>query len=79
MSKSSNARLKVLKEAKGEIIPRRRKPILGDFELFEKEDKIGLYFDFSAAQIMERSEEEFISYMSSPASGKDRDPQFSET
>lgn len=79
VSKSSNARLKVLKEAKGEIIPRRRKPILGDFELFEKEDKIGLYFDFSAAQIMERSEEEFISYMSSPASGKDRDPQFSET
>lgn len=79
VSKSSNARLKLLKEAKGEIIPRRRKPILGDFELVEKENKIGVFLDFSAAQIMERSEDEFISYMSSPASGRDRDSQFSET
>lgn len=76
---SQSERTKILVKTKGEDIPRRRKPILGDFETIAGEKAIGLYLDFSDAEIMNRSEESFVRYMKTSAGRRDLDKDFPET
>lgn len=76
---SVNNKTVILTKAKGEEIPRRRKPIVGDFEKIAEEKTIGVYLDFTDAEIMGRSEESFIRYMKTSAGGRDLDKDFPNT
>lgn len=69
----------LLAEVKGEDVPRRRKPVLGDFKTIADEKTIGLYLDFSDAEIMNRSEDSFVRYMRTSAGRKDLDKDFPNT
>ena len=76
---TNEAKIDVLKNAKGEDIPRRRKPIIGDFDGIASLKEIGVYLDFSDAEIMNRSEESFVRYMKTSAGRRDLDKDFPET
>lgn len=76
---SKNKKSDVLLSAKGEEIPRRRKPILGNFDNIAKEKAIGVVLYFSDAEIMNRSEESFVRYMKTSAGRRDLDKDFPET
>lgn len=76
---TNEAKIDVLKNAKGEDIPRRRKPIIGDFDGIASIKEIGVYLDFSDAEIMNRSEESFVRYMKTSAGRRDLDKDFPET
>lgn len=76
---TTDTNIEVLKNAKGEDIPRRRKPILGDFDGIASQKEIGVYLDFSDAEIMNRPEESFVRYMKTSAGRRDLDKDFPET
>lgn len=69
----------MLASAKGQEIPRRRKPILGDFDNLKGLKSVGVYLDFSDAEIMNRTEENFVRYMKTSADRRDIDKDFPNT
>lgn len=78
-STDNNGALEMLMNAKGQEIPRRRKPILGNFDNLKGLKSIGVYLDFSDAEIMNRSEENFVRYMKNSAGRRDIDKDFPNT
>jgi hypothetical protein len=73
---AANDKLEILAHAKGKDIPRRRIPVIGNYDGVSKQRRIGVYVDFSDAEIMEKSEREFIKYMKMYADRVDLDPKF---
>lgn len=71
--------IQFLVSLKGEEIQRRRKPVLGDFDGVKNVRDIGVFLDFSDAEIMGRREKDFVRYMKTSASKKDLDRNFPET
>lgn len=71
--------MEILANAQGEEIGRRRKPVKGDFDEIADQKKIGVYLDFSNAEIDGRSEKRFIRHMQTSAKKKDLDENFDET
>ena len=76
---SEDPKIELLHNAKGQEIPRRRKPILGDFEGIASIKNMGVFLDFSDAEILGRSEDGFIRYMKTSAGRKDLDRDFDKT
>lgn len=72
----NNYKIEYLNNAKGNEIPKRRKPYLGDFEGLNTQKYMGVYFDFANAEILGRSEEGFIKYMKTSAGKRDKDSNF---
>lgn len=69
----------ILAKAQGEEIGRRRKPVKGDFDDISDQKKMGVYLDFSHAEIDGRTEKRFIRHMQTSAKKKDLDENFDET
>ena len=76
---SNKKKSNVLLSAKGEVIPRRRKPVLGNFDNIANERAIGVVLYFTDAEIMNRSEDSFVKYMKTSAGRRDLDKDFPET
>lgn len=76
---SNDSKIELLHNAKGQEIPRRRKPILGDFDGIASLREMGVFLDFSDAEILGRSEDGFIRYMKTSAGRKDLDRDFDKT
>lgn len=68
--------VKLLLTAHGAEVYRRKDAVQGDFSDIARQKRIGIYLDFSEAQIMGRSESAFIRYMKTSAGKKDLDPNF---
>lgn len=68
--------VKLLLAAHGAEVHRRKDAVQGDFSDIARQRRIGIYLDFSEAQIMGRSESAFIRYMKTSAGKKDLDPNF---
>lgn len=68
--------IKLLLAAHGAEVYRRRDAVQGDFSDIAQQRRIGIYLDFSEAQIMGRSESAFIRYMKTSAGKRDLDPDF---
>lgn len=68
--------IKLLLAAHGAEVHRRKDAVQGDFSDIARQRRIGIYMDFSEAQIMGRSESAFIRYMKTSAGKRDLDPDF---
>lgn len=68
--------VKLLLAAHGAEVHRRKDAVQGDFSDIARQRRIGIYLDFSEAQIMGRSESAFIRYMKTSAGKRDLDPDF---
>ena len=76
---SEDPKIELLHNAKGQEIPRRRLPFLGDFDGLASLRNMGVFLDFSDAEILGRSEDGFIRYMKTSAGRKDLDRDFDKT
>lgn len=72
-------RIAMLKKIHTQKFERRRKPVRGDFETVAGERKIGVFIDFSEADIDGNTEEDFITYMKTSADKRDKDRNFDKT
>lgn len=55
-----------------------KKGIAGNFSILKNENRMSVYLDFSGATLDNRSEEEFVQYMTYGVRDKERDPKFAE-
>lgn len=72
----NSEKVKLLLAAHGAEVHRRKDAVQGDFSDITRQRRIGIYLDFSEAQIMGRSESAFIRYMKTSAGKRDLDPDF---
>ena len=73
---SMDNRTDFLKQIKGENISYKRRNYIGNFNSIASQERISVYLDFSNAQILNRSESDFIKYMETSADDGDLDPNF---